>query len=265
MFDNDRVANDRVANDRVDDDRMLERVRRLLAKAEGATTEAERDAYNAKAAELIARYGIEEALLDAQQSTRAVPGDQVVELDPPYARDKGSLLAAIAVPLGVRAVMRRGEPGNASALSMHLFGMSTDLQRVDLLYTSLLVQAAHGLAVARPADAYESVAAYRRSWMIGFAYTIQQRLIAAEAGARAEAEEGVAAAATKAAPGPSVSLVLADRAALVDEAMEQAYPRLRTARTRMLSGSGQAEGAAAGRRADLGGKRVTGGRRRALR
>ena len=38
------------------DDKMLERVRRLLTKAEGAATESERDAYNGKAAELIARY-----------------------------------------------------------------------------------------------------------------------------------------------------------------------------------------------------------------
>lgn len=248
-----------------DDDRMLERVRRLLAKAEGATTEAERDAYNSKAAELIARYGIEEALLDAGQATRAMPGDRVVGLDAPYARDKGSLLAAIAVPLGVRAVMRKGEPARPTALSMHLFGMTSDLERVDLLYTSLLVQAAHGLAIARPRDSYESVAAYRRSWMIGFAYSIQQRLVAAEAAARANAEAGTTPPGSQRASGPSVSLVLADRAALVDHAMAEAYPRLRTAATRTLSGSGSAEGAAAGKRADLGGKRVSGRSRRALR
>jgi hypothetical protein len=247
-----------------DDDRMLERVRRLLAKAEGATTDAERDAYNSKAAELIARYGIEEALLGAQQATRPTPGDRVVFLDAPYARDKGSLLAAIAMPLGVRAVMRRGQADSPTLLSMHLFGMSSDLERVDILYTSLLVQAAHGLAVVRPRDAYESVAAYRRSWMIGFAYSIQQRLVAAEAAARADAESG-AAASSKQPVGPSVSLVLADRAALVDAAMTDAYPRLRNAAPRVLSGSGSAAGAAAGKRADLGGKRVTAGKRRALR
>jgi hypothetical protein len=247
-----------------DDDRMLERVRRLLAKAEGAATEAERDAYNSKAAELIARYGIEEALIGAQQDTRPTPGDRVVSLDAPYARDKGSLLAAIAVPLGVRAVMRRGQPEGTAALSMHLFGMSSDLERVDVLYTSLLVQAAHGLAVVRPRDVFESVAAYRRSWMIGFAYSIQQRLVAAEAAARSNAEAGSAPGSPHPA-GPSVSLVLADRAALVDQALADAYPRLRNAAPRVLSGSGSAAGAAAGKRADLGGKRVTGRMRRALR
>jgi hypothetical protein len=248
------------------DDRMLERVRRLLSKAEGAATESERDAYNAKAAELIARYGIEEALLSAKESTSPLPADRVVDLDAPYARDKASLLSAVAGPLGVRGVLCSARSAGGTRLSMHLFGMSSDLDRADVLYTSLLVQAAHGLAVARPADAYESVAAYRRSWMLGFAYTIQQRLVAAE---RAAAERAESArhhgSAQGASDGPSVSLVLADRAAIVDGAVAAAYPRLRTAPSRMLSGSGSAAGAAAARRADLGGQRLDRRSRPALR
>ncbi len=238
----------------VEDDKGLQRVRRLLAKAEGAATDAERDAYNAKAAELIARYGIEETLLAARQATGQQAADRIVVLDPPYARDKGSLLTAIAVPLGVRAVLRSQRTTRGSSLSMHLFGTTIDLERADVLYTSLLVQAALGLAVARPHDPHESVAAYRRSWMIGFAYTIQQRLAAAEAAVRAAAERRESAR-VDGADLPSVSLVLADRDALVDRAVAAAYPRLRTAR-RVLSGTGSADGAAAGRRADLGGHRL---------
>jgi hypothetical protein len=244
------------------DDRMLERVRRLLSKAEGAATESERDAYNAKAAELIARYGIEEALLSAKESTSPLPADRVVDLDAPYARDKASLLSAVAGPLGVRGVLCSARSAGGTRLSMHLFGMSSDLNRADVLYTSLLVQAAHGLAVARPADAYESVAAYRRSWMLGFAYTIQQRIVAAE---RAAGERAESARRHVASDGPSVSLVLADRAAIVDGAVAAAYPRLRTAPSRMLSGSGSAAGAAAARRADLGGQRLGRRSRPALR
>jgi hypothetical protein len=244
------------------DDRMLERVRRLLSKAEGAATESERDAYNGKAAELIARYGIEEALLAARETVSPLPADRVVDLDAPYARDKASLLSAVAGPLGVRGVLCSARSAAGTRLSMHLFGMSSDLERVDVLYTSLLVQAAHGLAVARPVDAYESVAAYRRSWMLGFAYTIQQRLVAAE---QAAAQRAESVRHQSAAEGPSVSLVLADRAALVDGAVSAAYPRLRTAPSRLLSGSGSAAGAAAARRADLGGQRLGKRSRQALR
>jgi Protein of unknown function (DUF2786) len=244
------------------DDKMLERVRRLLTKAEGAATESERDAYNGKAAELIARYGIEVALLAAMGADSPRPADRVVQLDAPYARDKASLLTAVCVPLGVRGVLCSARGASGTRLSMHLFGMSSDLDRVDMLYTSLLVQAAHGLAVARPADAYESVAAYRRSWMIGFAYTIQQRLIAAEEAAKQRAESVQE---QRPQAGPSVSLVLADRAALVDSAVAAAYPRLRAAPTRFLSGTGSAAGAAAARRADLGGRRLVKRSRPALR
>ncbi len=244
------------------DNKMLERVRRLLTKAEGAATESERDAYNGKAAELIARYGIEVALLAAMQAESPRPADRVVQLDAPYARDKASLLSAVATPLSVRGVLCSSRSAAGTLLSMHLFGMSSDLDRVDMLYTSLLVQAAHGLAVARPADAYESVAAYRRSWMLGFAYTIQQRLVAAEAAAKQRAEEAHERSRDD---GPSVSLVLADRAALVDNAVAAAYPRLRTAPTRYLSGTGSAAGAAAARRADLGGPRLGKRSRPALR
>jgi hypothetical protein len=249
-------------------DKMLERVRRLLAKAEGASSEAERDAYNAKAAELIARYGIEEALLAEDRHEHLVPGDLVVDLDPPYARDKGSLLGAIAGPLRVRVVMRRTPArlgsSRAPQLSMHLFGMQADLQRVDLLYTSLLVQAAHGIAVARPDDPFESVAAYRRSWMIGFAAVIQERLYAAESTVAAEADARRRGSAPAGAAPRSTSLVLADRSQLVDAAVAAAYPRLRTARGRYLSGSGADAGAAAARRADLGDRRLARGGRRAL-
>lgn len=98
------------------------------------------------------------------------------------------------------------------------------------------------------------MSAYRRSWMIGFAYTIQRRLIAAEASVASQAEASRVSSSSP--TGPSVSLVLADRAAIVDRTVAEAYPRLRTARSRMLSGSGSEEGAAAARRADLGGPRL---------
>ncbi|MGH3566379.1 MAG: DUF2786 domain-containing protein, partial [Pseudonocardia sp.] len=43
----------------------LDTVRKLLAKAEGAATQAEAETYTAKAMELMARHGIDSALLAA--------------------------------------------------------------------------------------------------------------------------------------------------------------------------------------------------------
>ncbi|MBW4704166.1 MULTISPECIES: DUF2786 domain-containing protein [unclassified Micromonospora] len=216
---------------------MLSKVRKLLAQAEDAAcTPAEAAAFTAKATELIARYGVDRALLAARDPTTDPVGDRVVDVVAPYARDKAGLLAAVADPLRCRCIRRPAGTGFA----LHLFGFASDLERVDLLFTSLLVQAAHGLAgtVVPPG---EHPAAFRRSWLAGFARVIAERLRAAEAGA--VAQDGT----------PSVALVLADRSDRVARRVTEVYPRLRTAPTRRLAGSGFGAGEAAGQRADLGG------------
>ncbi|WP_433389136.1 DUF2786 domain-containing protein [Micromonospora sp. KLBMP9576] len=222
-------------------DAMLSKVRKLLAQAEDpACTPAESAAFTAKATELIARYGVDRALLAARDPATDPVGDRVVEVVAPYARDKAGLLAAVADPLRCRCVRRRAGAGFA----MHLFGFASDLERVELLFTSLLVQAAHGLAGAGvPVGAH--VAAFRRSWLAGFAQVVGGRLRAAEAGAVAEAGA------------PSVALVLADRSDRVRHRVTEVYPRLRTAAPRRLAGGGFGSGAEAGHRADLGGRGVT--------
>ncbi|MCL7460430.1 DUF2786 domain-containing protein [Micromonospora echinofusca] len=219
-------------------DAMLSKVRKLLAQAEDpACTPAESAAFTAKATELIARYGVDRALLAARDPASDPVGDRVVEVVAPYARDKAGLLAAVADPLRCRCVRRREGTGFA----MHLFGFASDLERVELLFTSLLVQAAHGLAGAEP-PAGAHVAAFRRSWLAGFAHVVGVRLRAAEAGAVAEAGA------------PSVALVLADRSDRVRHRVAEVYPQLRTAAPRRLAGGGFGRGVEAGRRADLGGR-----------
>ena len=134
-----------------------------------------------------------------------------------------------------------------------MLGFASDRARVELLYTSLLLQASSQLARQRPAWAGESVAAYRRSWLHGFAVRVHQRLVEAEARA---AESAAAARASPSATGPSVALVLADRSARVDRAYAEEFPQIGRARRAQLSGSGYAAGAHAGARADLGGRAV---------
>jgi hypothetical protein len=226
-------------------DALLGRVRKLLAMAEAeGLTDAARETYNAKAAELIAQYGIDRALVEEAGQTRVAAADLVLEVHPPYARDKITLLASIVAPLGCRLVHRTERRAGATGHAAHLFGMDADLTRAQLLFTSLLVQQAHGLAVAAPPP-WEDPRAFRRSWMAGFAVAVQQRLTTAERAAAAAAEP-------VAGKGTSVALVLADRSARVEEHLASVYPRLRAARGRQLSGSGGRAGYDAGQRADLG-------------
>ncbi|CAM3430452.1 DUF2786 domain-containing protein [Nocardioides dubius] len=229
---------------------ILAKIRKLLAKAENdAATPQEAEAYTAKAAELIAAYGIDQALLDADRATSAGTGDRVLNLDPPYARDKADLLATVSAHYGCQAVQIAERTPDGTRWALHLFGHDADLERTELLFTSLLLQAATWM-VRAPVPRGESAAAFRRSWLAGFRGAIGTRLAAAEEAARQRAD-------AVRAPGlPSTSLVLADRAALVTEALHRTYPRLRAARRRQLSGSGARDGWQAGERADLGGTRL---------
>jgi hypothetical protein len=223
-------------------DTVLEKVRKLLAKAEdpGCTVE-EAAALNDKAAELIAKYGVDRALLAVARPDTDVVGDRVVSVVAPYALDKSGLLATVAAALRCRSVRRRtGQAG----YTIHLFGFDSDLERVELLFTSLLVQASLGLAT-EPVPAWDTPAAFRRSWLLGFSRAVGQRLC--------EAEQRAASEPTPEGGGPSLALVLADRSQIVDRRVSEAYPNLATAAPRRLIGTGLDGGYAAGRRADLGG------------
>jgi hypothetical protein len=226
-------------------DAILVKVRKLLTKAEDpACTPAEAAAFTAKATELIAKYGVDRALLAAADPASDPVGDRLVAVPAPYALDKVGLLAGVAGALRCRAVRRR----DADGFVMHLFGFASDLERVEILYTSLLVQAAHGLA-ATAVPAHEHPAAFRRSWLAGFAGTIAARLREAETAAASAVGE------------PSMALVLADRSDRVAHRMARDYPRLRSASRRRLAGGGLDLGAEAGRLADLGGISPLPGRR----
>ncbi|OJF15503.1 DUF2786 domain-containing protein [Couchioplanes caeruleus] len=219
------------------EDPLLSRVRKLLAKAEDpACTPPEAEAFMAKAAELIAKYGIDRALLAGADPALDPVGDRVVAVEPPYSRDKAALLGAVALALRCKAVHleRRG------TARVHLFGHGADLERVELLFTSLLVQAAHGLAAAE-VPGHDHPAAFRRSWLAGFTEAIRARLTAAEQAAVASA--------------PGAELVLVDRTELVERRRDETYPRLARPGPRRLSGTGRRQGYAAGRSADLAGAR----------
>lgn len=238
-----------------DTDPILAKVRKLLAKAEDpAATAAEAETYTAKAAQLIADYGIDRAMLAAGDPSRDPVGDRIVVLRPPYAVDKAELLDTVAQRLRCQAVHRREHTADGKELSVHLFGHASDLERTDLLFTSLLLQATTELGRV-PTPPRESKAAFRRSWLAGYRVAIGDRLRAAEERAAREAAPRFRAS------GREASLVLADRSAEVDVALREEYPHLRTARPRQLSGSGARDGWSAGQRADLGGERLGEGRR----
>ncbi|MFG1710115.1 DUF2786 domain-containing protein [Nonomuraea sp. M3C6] len=210
-------------------ERTLDRVRKLLAKAERTDNEHERATFMAAASALMAKHGIDSL---PPAGTRQTPGDRVVTLPDPWAREKARLVSLVAQAVRCRPLLiGRGDGGQR----VHVFGFAADLERADLLATSLLLQMASGLARVRPPE--DAVRAYRRSWLLGFTDEVYRLLCAAESRAE-EASTGAA-------------LVLADRRAEVERVVAAHYPNIRMSVPR-TSGTGYRDGAAAGRRADLG-------------
>ncbi|WP_127479733.1 DUF2786 domain-containing protein [Nocardioides pantholopis] len=243
-----------------EDHPILAKVRKLLAKAEDpAATEHEAETYTAKAARLIADYGVDRALLSREDPGSDPVGDLVVEVEAPYAGDKADLLSTVALALRCQVIVRTARLGRGKEISLHVFGHRSDLERAEIIWTSLLLQSATGLLRA-PVPPGEHVAAFRRSWLAGFRHAVGRRLREAEDGARQDADARARSGAAAGPAGPTASLVLADRSELVRGAVAAAYPQARPARPRSLSGSGAADGWHAGQRADLGARRV-GGRR----
>ncbi|MFJ2259521.1 DUF2786 domain-containing protein [Streptomyces sp. NPDC087844] len=230
---------------------LLAKVRAILAKAEDpGCTEAEAEAFTAKATELMAKYGIEQAMLASTGARADAPADRIVAMTDPWAREKQSLVSGIVTALRGQAVLRSGRMGHR----VHMFGYESDLERAEMLYTSLLLQMTHQLAHVE-VPYYENTRAYRRSWIIGFRSEVVRRIKEAEARAVAEATRP-----GQEASGPSTALVLADRTAVIEQRMTAEYGKLKARRT-TFRGSGYQAGQAAGRSANIGQTGIAGGRR----
>jgi len=247
-----------------DQERALRRIRGLLDKAGSTSFGAEADALYDKAAELMAKHRIDGALLEASRSPaeRNPVVERSVDLGSgQYVRARLQLIHHVAHNHGCRLLTHTTRNGRVATV----VGVDDDCDRVELLYTSLLLQATR-LAGSAWADRSRrsggSQVPWKREFMFGFAARVGERLAELSALASGEADGVGSATATSAATG-SVALVLAQRSQRVDDWVERAYPRLRSlAPAAGFSGHG---GLAAGRssadRADLGSRAVEPGRR----
>lgn len=234
---------------------LLERVRKLLAQAEDeGVTPQEAEAFTAKAATLMARYGIDRALLGALHPETDKPADRKIDVPNPWAGVRAHLLAGLAQAMRCQCVLLNVKSGKR----VHLFGYESDLERVDVLYTSLLLQMASALAAEVVPAMARSPRAWRRSFLLGYTEAVAARVRAAEERAVQQAKGEDAGR-----EGPGTALVLADRSLQVKSAMTAKYPVIREVRI-TYSGSGYQNGHEQGSRADIGGARVGGASRKAL-
>lgn len=152
---------------------ILERVRALLAKAESTEHESEAMAYTAKAQELMTKHAIEQAMVDEAGATVRQPGMIRVPIDAPYADAKALLLQTIAEHTRCRTLF------NAALAFSNVIGYADDLEAVELLFTSLLLQAQRALveaSAAAPPGARTRSQAFRSAFLLGFSGRIGERL-----------------------------------------------------------------------------------------
>ena len=233
--------------------RMLGRIRALLAKAESTEFPDEAEALTTKAQQLMAQHSIDEALLAASSGSGSEPGACRIGVDNPYEAPKAVLLDAVAGANRAKSVWSK-DLGFCTVV-----GFPADLEAVELLYTSLLVQATSAMnsaGVQRGGGGGSRTKSFRQSFLVAYAARIRERL--AEATARVT-EEALASESERSAPGtagpPSLLPVLAAREEAVQESTDRMFPGLRAGRAvRATDYEGWTQGRAAADRAQLHGR-----------
>ncbi|MDE3723350.1 DUF2786 domain-containing protein [Nocardiopsis sp. N85] len=228
----------------------LARVRALLAKAESTEFPEEAEALSARAQELMARHSIDRALLDEDDPDSSEAGHaRRLPVDAPYDESKAVLLHEVAEANHCRAVWHR-------ELEMcTVMGFPDDVDAVDLLFTSLLVQAETAMRAgssARDRSGRRAGKDFRSSFMSAFAVRVGERLTEAARTARD---------AVQAEAGRDLVPLFAAREREVERAVEQAFGELTYSRVRgPYSEDGWNAGRAAADAASLGSRRPVTGR-----
>ncbi|MEV0153116.1 DUF2786 domain-containing protein [Micromonospora sp. NPDC050686] len=219
---------------------MLDRVRALLAKAESTTFPAEAEALTGKAQELMARHSIDQALLDDTAERADRPGGLRLATEAPYPGAKALLVQEVAAANRCESVWS-DDLGFATVL-----GFPADLAAVELLYTSLLVQATaamlRGRGERRSAGGSRRTKAYDESFLNAFALRIGERLREA---AEAANQAATAAGADRLLP------VLAARSDAVRQRLDTLFPGTTRGRLTVRDVEGWTSGTAAADRASL--------------
>jgi hypothetical protein len=172
------------------DQKMLARVRALLAKAESTTFPEEAEALSAKAQELMSRYSLERIVTEnAGSAAGADPHPAAARrlwLDNPYVAAKALLVGAVAEANRCRTVLSE-KLGFTTVL-----GDEVDLEIVELLSTSLLVQATRAMVSAGSQSTRAGrsrTRSYRQSFLLAYGTRIGERLTTArDMGAAAVAD-----------------------------------------------------------------------------
>jgi hypothetical protein len=225
-----------MTSDQIISDHIIDKVRKLLAKAEGTTNEAEAEAFSIKAAELIAAHRLDPEQL-APRPDDPIEIDEIGLTSGAYSRARLELLGNIADAHGCLILIRRVNGDTW----VKVIGHRSDIDLVRMLYTSLHAQATSQMKRVFCVTAGDT-RSWRRSFLFGYAERIGELLqrIGQEATETSEHSE-------------ELHPILLDRAQRVEEFKRHNFPVVGTMRPAMgVSPGGRLAGRDAADRANLG-------------
>jgi hypothetical protein len=239
--------------------KYADKIAKLLAKAQTTTPE-EAESLVAKAQELMTKYAIDQALLDAmkgESERREEIIEAVVEYTGTFRMATWRLAQAIAKANTCRVLV--SDDTRQRVCQLYLIGFESDVERARLLDASLQIQMVRALNAWWTSDPVNALLdrnrkfAARRQFMFSFTQGVKERLGAAVKTATAEATKT---------HGDSVALVLRSRTDRVDDWVDREYGKLKYTTRNYKGGGASAHGAGleAGRRADVGQPKVGGQR-----
>jgi hypothetical protein len=225
--------------------KMLARIRGLLAKAEATEFPDEAEALSGKAQELMAKFSLDRALVEADPAVE-IPDDSAARrlwVDTPYVSAKAQLVGAVASANRCRTVVID------QLAVVTIVGEELDLQLTEILSTSLLVQAnramlAAGKQIGRRGES--RTRSFRQSFLMAYAQRIGERLQATAAATQAAVPEADAG---------RLLPVLTKREEQVDALFTKLFPNTTTRRTRITNGAGWEAGLTAADQAQLDARR----------
>lgn len=239
----------------------LDLIRALLAKAESTEFAGEAESLRAKAFELMAKFGIEQAMLaskgvDDLQATKAL-----IVVKGPYHARRVMLLNGLTKAMRCRNVLmvpqlKRGQKAPDSPV--YVYGMPSDVERVKLMFQSLDLQMSDALAKSlkdKPAGVHG------RTWTVNFISSFASEVFRRVNQAEREAESSEVTYGSG-----KFEVVLADNETKVRSLFNREHPDsfTTTHSASASSSAGWSAGARAGAKAALGDSQSIGGGRLAL-
>ncbi|MFK7917491.1 MAG: DUF2786 domain-containing protein [Ilumatobacter sp.] len=226
---------------------LIERVRKLLDKAEATDNAHEAEAFASKAADLIAQHRIDPAQLAEREDGSELALGELNVGRGAYVRGRIALLANVGDAHDVRMVFQSTPTGSV----VFMAGRQVDLDLVGVLYASLHSQAAAQMQLIKRSTG-AATQRERRAFLFGFADRIGQLMAESKESARAKSEQA-------ADGGAATALAVRERRERVDQFAAERWGKVRSAsRPAGVAPGGYLAGASAAERADVGRSRLRG-------